>query len=97
MTIWEWLFESEETSPLYQESSKPLGAFIDAETEERLDWAEVKYRGSALSNCLIKYYGLCPGDTVSIFSSNTIWYPLCLLAVSRAGRCPDFDIEATDS
>lgn len=85
LTTWDWLFEDNETSPLYRQSSKPLGAFIDAETNERLNWREVKSKCSALSTCLIKNYGLSPGDTVSVFSGNSIWYPVAMFATVRAG------------
>lgn len=124
LTIWEWLFESPDFSPLYErtvdvskqhtsflynvihqaylaisllagyvawtrqgiETSKPFGAFIDAETKERLDYAEVKAKSSALSTCWINQYGLEPGHTVSVYSGNTIWYPVCMFAVVRAGK-----------
>lgn len=87
LTTWEWLFESRQYSPLYTHADKPLGAFIDAETKERLDWAEVKLKSTALSSCFRTHYGLNPGDTVSIFGSNTIWYPVAMFAVNRAGMC----------
>ncbi|KAL8243954.1 hypothetical protein R6Q59_010212 [Mikania micrantha] len=85
VTTWEWLFESRETSPLYNRTDKPLAAFIDAETKERLDWAQVKAKSTAISSSLVRQHGLQPHDTVTIFSTNSIWFPVCLLATSRAG------------
>ncbi|EME46027.1 hypothetical protein DOTSEDRAFT_78445 [Dothistroma septosporum NZE10] len=83
LTIWDWLFENETTSPLH--GKDPLHAFIDAETKERLDWAAVEAKSTALSTCLIEEHGLEPGDAVTLFSGNTIWYPVCAFAVLRAG------------
>ena len=97
VTTWEWLFESKESSPLHAKSEKPLGAFVDAESKERLDWAEVKSKSTALSSCLIRQYGLKPGDTVSLFSGNTIWYPVCMFAVIRAGKFHLHDAETSMS
>lgn len=85
VTTWEWLFESKDTSPLHLVGDKPLGAFIDAESGQRLDWAEVKSKSTALSTCLTRHYNLRPDDTVTVFSGNSIWYPLCLFAILRAG------------
>lgn len=91
VTTWEWLFEHEDSSPLHSQSDKPLGAFIDADSNERLDWAEVKSKSTALSTCLVKYYDMTPGDTVTLFSGNTIWYPVCMFAVLRAGKAQQYD------
>ncbi|KIX01523.1 uncharacterized protein Z518_09249 [Rhinocladiella mackenziei CBS 650.93] len=85
ITTWEWAFETKEYSPLYKSSSITLGGYVNAVTKERLDWAEVKTKATQLSTALIKRYGLKPGETVSLFSTNTIWYPVALWAVIRAG------------
>jgi 4-coumarate--CoA ligase len=50
-----------------------------------LDWAQVKHAATALSTILVRRYGLKPGDTVSLFSTNTVWYPVAMWAVIRAG------------
>lgn len=65
--------------------SNPLGAFIDAQSNERLDWVQVQVKATALSTCWTSEYGLESGQTVSVLSGNTIWYPICVLAVARAG------------
>lgn len=45
----------------------------------------MKEKATALSATLVHKYGLQPGDTVSLFSTNTIWYPIAMWAVIRAG------------
>jgi acyl-CoA synthetase (AMP-forming)/AMP-acid ligase II len=54
-------------------------------TKERIDFAEVKEKATLLSSALTQEYGLKPGDTVSLFSTNTIWYPVAMWAILRAG------------
>jgi 4-coumarate--CoA ligase len=89
ITTWEWAFEKTEWSPLYNRPrSQPLGAYIDAITKESLDWAQVKEKATLLSTALIHKYGLKASDTVSLFSTNNIWYPVAMWAVIRAGLLP---------
>ena len=72
--------------PLYNRPpSQPLGAYINAITKERLDWAQVKEKATLLSSALVHKCGLKPGETVSLFSTNTIWFPVAMWAVVRAG------------
>jgi hypothetical protein len=85
ISTWEWLFEPGEFSPLYKTPREPLAGYVNAITKERLDWAAVKTKATQLSTALVKEYGLQPGDTVSLFSTNTIWYPVAMWAVIRAG------------
>ncbi len=63
----------------------PLAGYINAITKERLDWAAVKTKATQLSTVLVRDYGLQPGETVSLFSTNTIWYPVAMWAVVRMG------------
>lgn len=86
VTTWEWLFESKEYSPLHNGENKSLAGYVDAITKERLDWAQVKTKSTALSTEFVTKYGLRPGDTVSLFSTNTIWYPVAMFAAIRAGK-----------
>lgn len=67
--------------------SQPLGAYVNAVTRERLDWQQVKDKATQLSTVLIHKFGLEPGQAVSLFSTNTIWYPVAMWAVIRAGGC----------
>ena len=54
-------------------------------SKERLNWAQVKENATYLSTVLVKKYGLKEGETVSLFSANTIWYPVAMWATVRAG------------
>ncbi|KAI4595380.1 hypothetical protein KJ359_007055 [Pestalotiopsis sp. 9143b] len=57
----------------------------NAVTEERLDFAAVKEKATKLSTVLVRKYGLAPHQTVSLFSTNTIWYPVVMWAAVRVG------------
>ncbi|KAK3720895.1 hypothetical protein LTR37_003558 [Vermiconidia calcicola] len=85
LTTWEWAFESSEHSQVLDQPKENLGSYIDAVTKERLDHADVKSKATQLSAALVQEYGLNPEDTVSLFSTNTIWYPVAMWAVIRAG------------
>lgn len=85
MTTWEWLFESEQYVPFSQGDRASLGSYSNAATHERLDFAEVREKAIALSTVLVRDYGLHPGQTVSLFSTNTVWYAVALWATIRVG------------
>ncbi|KIW22817.1 uncharacterized protein PV07_11078 [Cladophialophora immunda] len=85
ITTWEWVFETKEFSPLYKTPREPLAGYVNAVTKERLDWAAVKTAATQLSTAWVKEYGFQPGETISLFSTNTIWYPIAMWAVIRAG------------
>lgn len=86
ITTWEWLFEDTKWSPLFNRPrAQKLGAYVNAITKERLDWQQVKDKATQLSSVLVHKYGLEPGQTVSLFSTNTIWYPVAMWAAIRAG------------
>ncbi|KAI1879803.1 hypothetical protein JX265_001424 [Neoarthrinium moseri] len=84
LTTWEWAFETEEFSPCRGDPAT-LGGYSNAATRERLNFAEVKKKATQLSTILVLKYGLQPQQTVSLFSSNTIWYPVAMWATVRAG------------
>lgn len=95
------MFENAKYSPLY--GNDRLASYVNAVTKEKLDWAQVKSKATLLSTALIHEYGFQVGDTVSLFSTNTIWYPVAMWAVIRGGKsciadqrlrpCPkDFDL-----
>ncbi|KAK3047692.1 hypothetical protein LTR09_010950 [Extremus antarcticus] len=97
ITTWEWAFESSH-SGVHNQPRANLGSYINAITKERLDYADVKEKATLLSSALIHDYGLQPGDTVSLFSTNTIWYPVAMWATVRAGGCvngasPAYNVE----
>ena len=58
---------------------------MNAFTKERLSWREVKEAATHLSTALVKKYGLREGETVALFSQNTIWYPVAMHATLRVG------------
>jgi 4-coumarate--CoA ligase len=55
-------------------------------TKESLDYSQVKAKATTLSTVLVDKYGLQAGQTVSIFSTNTVWYAVALWATIRVGR-----------
>lgn len=99
VTTWEWVFESQEHSPLHALSREfPLGRYENAITKEKLDYAEVKDVATKLSTALVHKYGFETGDTISILASNTVWYPVALWAAVRAGgrvngASPGYNVE----
>jgi 4-coumarate--CoA ligase len=70
---------------LLNDAQSDLGAYVDAITGQRINYRDVKEKATLLSTALIEKYELKPGDTVSIFSTNTIFYPIAMWAISRAG------------
>ncbi|KAI0162129.1 acetyl-CoA synthetase-like protein [Xylariaceae sp. FL1272] len=86
ITLWEWLFgEESKYSPLNKYPEDKLAGYTDAITKERTSWKDVKEAATYISTTLVKDYGLKEGDTVSLFSRNTIWYPVTLFAAMRVG------------
>ncbi|KAL2810939.1 hypothetical protein BJX63DRAFT_400476 [Aspergillus granulosus] len=95
--IWEWLFDSE-YSPLRKAKPEELGSFVNAVTKEQIRYDALKELTTYVSTSLVVNYGLKPGDTVALFSPNTIWYPVAMLATVRAGgiisgASPAYNIE----
>ena len=62
-----------------------LGGYHNAVTKETVNWREVKETATYLSTALVKKYGLKEGETVALFSQNTIWYPVAMHATLRVG------------
>lgn len=66
--------------------AKASGAYIDASNpSSRLSFNDVKEIATQLSNTLVRSYGLAPGDTVSLFAGNSIYYPVAIWAALRVG------------
>lgn len=94
LTTWQWLFDSP-ASPL--QNSRVAG-FTDAQTKARLSYTSIKAHSTYLSTALSKDYGLRSGETVALFSPNTIWYPVAMHAVTRvggvvSGASPAYNVE----
>lgn len=84
LTVWDWLFDSPH-SPLRKHPENELAGYVNAFTKERIDWRQVEEYTTHVSTALVKKYGLKPNQTVSLFSQNTIWYPVAMLGTLRAG------------
>lgn len=54
-------------------------------TQERVRYDALKEYTRYISTALVKQYGLQAGETVALFSPNTIWYPVAMLSAVRAG------------
>ena len=97
IAVWDWLFDSS-NSPLKRYRKDALAGYIDAETKERLNWAQVKEATTHISTALVKNYSFRANDTITIFSGNTIWYPVALFSAVRvggiiSGASPGYNVE----
>ncbi|KAF2445352.1 4-coumarate-CoA ligase 2 [Karstenula rhodostoma CBS 690.94] len=84
LTDWDWLFNSK-YSPINKFPPNELNGFQNAVTKERVNWLDVKKYSTYISTALVKRYGLHEGETISLFSQNTVWYPVAMFAGLRAG------------
>ena len=88
ITLWDWLFDpsASSSSPFANYPSSSLAGYVDAITKERVDWQQVKDASTHISTALVNKYGYKQNQTFSLFSRNTIWYPVMMFGVLRAGR-----------
>jgi acyl-CoA synthetase (AMP-forming)/AMP-acid ligase II len=84
LAVWDWLFDSH-YSPLERYEDHELKGYLNAITNERVNWREVKEYSTYICTALVKKYGLKEGETVSLFSQNSIWYPVVMMGCLRAG------------
>ncbi|KAL9074660.1 MAG: hypothetical protein Q9157_004311 [Trypethelium eluteriae] len=75
-----------------------IGGYENAITKERVSYHDVKTYSTYICTALVNRYGLKAGDTVALFSQNTIWYPVAMFAAIRAGAMvsgasPAYNIE----
>ncbi|KAL2410800.1 4-coumarate:CoA ligase 1 [Exophiala dermatitidis] len=84
LPVWTWLFDSE-YSPLRNYKPEEIQGYTNAVTKEHLSYADLKTHTTHLSTALVKKYGLQPGQTVALFSPNTVWYPCAMFGTLRAG------------
>lgn len=97
LTDWDWLFDSP-ISPISRFPESELAGYLNVATKERVNWKQVKDYSTYISTALVKKYGLKEGDAVSLFSQNTIWYPVAMFGGLRAGAMisgasPAYNIE----
>lgn len=85
LTLWDWLFESN-SSPLHNKHPSSLSGFTNATTKERVRYDEVKTYATHLSTALVHKLELAAGETVALFSPNSIWYPVAMFATNRIGE-----------
>nr|POF07795.1 putative 4-coumarate--coa ligase 1 [Quercus suber] len=85
LTTWQWAFESPKYAPTSYAAANDQGSYINATTGESLDFLAVREKATQLSAALVEQHGMAPTDTVSLFSSNSIWYPVAMWATVRAG------------
>jgi acyl-CoA synthetase (AMP-forming)/AMP-acid ligase II len=83
---WDWLFSS--TSKTFNSVSGTIKGFTNTATKERLTHQQIKDYSTYLSTALIREHGLREGDVVSICSPNSVWFPVGLFGVMRAGGIP---------
>jgi 4-coumarate--CoA ligase len=84
ITIWNWLFESK-TSPLFRFPESDVKGFTNAKTKERVSFHDLKKYSTYISTALCRKYGLKEGQTVALFSPNTVWYPVAMFGALRVG------------
>ncbi|KAF2195282.1 CoA ligase-like protein [Zopfia rhizophila CBS 207.26] len=97
LTDWDWLFDSS-YSPVRQYPESELAGFQNAVTKERVNWRQVKEFSTYISTALVKNYGLKEEETISLFSQNTVWYPVAMFAGLRvgakmSGASPAYNVE----
>lgn len=100
ITVWEWLFDdTSPASPLNGRfKDRELAGYLDASTGERLSWRQVRENATYISTALVNQYAFRPQHTLSLFSRNTIWYPVALFAAVRvggvvSGASPAYNVE----
>ncbi|KAE9363798.1 4-coumarate-CoA ligase 2 [Stipitochalara longipes BDJ] len=96
-TTWTYLFTSP-ASPLTQHPPSKIAGYTNAHTNTRISYHDVKTHTTHLSTALVKHHGLRKGDVVALFSPNTPWYPVAMLAVNRvagivSGASPAYNVE----
>lgn len=84
LPVWTWLFNSE-YSPLKNIPVAKIQGYTNAATKEHVSYSDLKVLSTHLSTALVQRFGLQEGDTVALFSPNTVWYPVAMFATLRAG------------
>ncbi|RMZ84171.1 hypothetical protein DV738_g576, partial [Chaetothyriales sp. CBS 135597] len=86
LTLWEWLFEpSLSTASPLGKAAGGVGGYVNAVTRESLSFDTVRQHAIRISQALHNEYGIGAGDTVTLISTNSIWYPVAMWAVARLG------------
>lgn len=80
---WDWLFSS--SSQTFKSKPITIKGFTNTTTNERLTHQQIKDYSTYLSRTLVKDHDLREGDVVSICSPNSVWFPVGMFGVMRAG------------
>ncbi|PVH71102.1 acetyl-CoA synthetase-like protein [Cadophora sp. DSE1049] len=83
VTIWSWLFESPHSA--VNESSNNVKGFRDPESGKFISFTDVKTLSTHISTSFSRDFQVGPGDCISIFCNNSLWYPIVLFAAFRIG------------
>ncbi|KPM43006.1 hypothetical protein AK830_g3534 [Neonectria ditissima] len=90
VSLWSWLLDK-----LPQHN---IQGFTDVDTKQHVSFHDLRRYTSYLSTALVTSHGLRPGDVAIIYGSNSIWYPVAMLSIVRAGAVgcgvsPDYTVE----
>ncbi|CUS14707.1 unnamed protein product [Tuber aestivum] len=83
-SIWPWIFQNP-TSKLSLSPPSRVGSFVDASNGNGFTHHTLRDNSTYLSTALCKAHNLQPNDAVSLFSTNTIYYPVAVFAALRVG------------
>lgn len=84
IAIWTWLFDSPH-SAFWDLPEDEIRGYRNSVTDERIKYSEVKRLSTYIHTAMFRDLGLKAGETVSLFSNNTIWYPVAMFGVVRGG------------
>jgi 4-coumarate--CoA ligase len=85
--LWDFLFTpSRYFTPINSPASPPT--FTNALTNNSLTFPQIKQYSIYLSTVLSQSLGLEPGEVISLCAPNSIWYPVALFGILRAGCIP---------
>src|ERR1700744_1983788 len=84
LPLWQFLFESKH-SVLHGRPPAEVRGFRDGVTGQFISYSELRDLSTAACIALSRQYRLQPGQTVCILGLNSIWYPVALFSILRAG------------
>lgn len=94
--VWSWLFAN--AAPNSPFNRQQTGGFRDANTGEFISFTALKSLATNLSTSLASNYAIKPGGHVTIFCSNSVWYPALTFSTVRlggivTGSSPEYSVE----
>lgn len=96
VSVWQWLFDN--GAPNCEFNRHQTGGFRDANTGEFISFTALRSLATNLSTSLASRYGIKPGSHVTIFCSNSVWYPVLTFSIIRlgaivTGSSPEYGVE----